>query len=203
MARLNVWLSLLLSGAALRACVAFQPSAQHRSRVAMRMSERDTSSTPAAIDRRQALAPLLLVPGLLLAADGASAKSLLEKRQGGYYQMVDEPTETFKASEKKATDFKRKQIEYRKKFDESFAKVSDAVDDPARQAGLKEVTKLVRLNKGLPEGLPLNSLITLVRRTKGAAKKKGEWGTDTELAYMGLIREIKEERRTDLASADE
>ena len=93
MARLNVWLSLLLSGAALRACVAFQPSAQHRSRVAMRMSERDTSSTPAAIDRRQALAPLLLVPGLLLAADGASAKSLLEKRQGGYYQMVDEPTE--------------------------------------------------------------------------------------------------------------
>ena len=75
-------------------------------------------------------------------------------------------SQTFKASEKKATDFKRKQIEYRKKFDESFAKVSDAVDDQARQAGLKEVTKLVRLNKGLPEGLPLNSLITLVRRTK-------------------------------------
>ena len=46
-------------------------------------------------------------------------------------------------------------------------------------------------NQGLPPGLRLTDFITLCRRVKAKATQTGGWKTDTEIAYMDMIRSIK------------
>ena len=106
-------------------------------------------------------------------------------------------------SAKQRVAFKQKNAIYRQKWDLQFANFTSAPDEAGRIAGLKGLAKLATANKGLPEGLPLNTLITLCRREKAKYQAKGAWGTESDIAYMSMIKAIKEERRTDLASADD
>ena len=106
-------------------------------------------------------------------------------------------------SAKKRDEFKKRNAIYRQKWDVQFANFTSAPDEAGRIAGLKGLAKLATTNRGLPEGLPLNTLIILCRREKAKYQPAGKWGTESDIAYMGLIKAIKEERRTDLASADD
>ena len=71
--------------------------------------------------------------------------------------------QAFKAAEKDRGAFKKKQAVYRQQWDTKF---SEFTTEQGRVSALGGLRGLAKTNRGLPEGLPLNTLITLCRREK-------------------------------------
>ena len=114
----------------------------------------------------------------------------------GYYDepaqaYLTEPTEEFKEAEKLRAAYREKTKEIRKIWDPEFAKFQEAKTDADRITALKRLEYLILGNQGLPPGLRLTDFITLCRRVKAKATQTGGWKTDTEIAYMDMIRSIK------------
>ena len=119
-----------------------------------------------------------------------------KKSQYGYYDepaqaYLTEPTEEFKEAEKLRAAYREKTKEIRKIWDPEFAKFQEAKTDADRITALKRLEYLILGNQGLPPGLRLTDFITLCRRVKAKATQTGGWKTDTEIAYMDMIRSIK------------
>ena len=114
----------------------------------------------------------------------------------GYYDepaqaYLTEPTEEFKEAEKLRAAYRQKTKEIKAIWDPEFAKFQDAKTDADRITALKRLEYLILGNQGLPPGLRLTDFITLCRRVKAKATQTGGWKTDTEIAYMDMIRSIK------------
>ena len=129
-----------------------------------------------------------------------SAPSVRHRRDAtshaGYYDepaqaYLTEPTEEFKEAEKLRAAYREKTKEIRKIWDPEFAKFQEAKTDADRITALKRLEYLILGNQGLPPGLRLTDFITLCRRVKAKATQTGGWKTDTEIAYMDMIRSIK------------
>ena len=119
-----------------------------------------------------------------------------KKSNYGYYDepaqaYLTEPTEEFKEAEKLRAAYREKTKEIRKIWDPEFAKFQEAKTDADRITALKRLEYLILGNQGLPPGLRLTDFITLCRRVKAKATQTGGWKTDTEIAYMDMIRSIK------------
>ena len=119
-----------------------------------------------------------------------------KKSNYGYYDepaqaYLSEPTAEFKEAEKLRAAYREKTKEIRKIWDPEFAKFQDAKTDADRITALKRLEYLILGNQGLPPGLRLTDFITLCRRVKAKATQTGGWKTDTEIAYMDMIRSIK------------
>ena len=71
-----------------------------------------------------------------------------------------------------------------------FAKFQDAKTDADRITQLKRLRYLILGNQGLPGGLQLTAIITRCSHVKAKATLTGGWKTDTEVAYMDMIRSI-------------
>ena len=150
-------------------------------------------------DRRALLQGGIGVASALVTPAFARTGSLMDskkKSQYGYYDepaqaYLTEPTEEFKEAEKLRAAYREKTKEIRKIWDPEFAKFQDAKTDADRITALKRLEYLILGNQGLPPGLRLTDFITLCRRVKAKATQTGGWKTDTEIAYMDMIRSIK------------
>ena len=125
--------------------------------------------------------------------------SVLPEEQRAY---LTEPTEEFKKEEAEVAAFRKRQAEYRKKWDGVFASFQEAPDDPALAGALSSLAKLVQINGGLPYGLRLTDMITLCRRVKSKAIDRGGWDTPVELEYMTLVRTVKRAQNPNLSTED-
>ena len=128
----------------------------------------------------------------------ARTGSLMDSKKKNYGYMdepaqayLSEPTAEFKEAEKLRAAYREKTKEIRKIWDPEFAKFQDAKTDADRITALKRLEYLILGNQGLPPGLRLTDFITLCRRVKAKATQTGGWKTDTEIAYMDMIRSIK------------
>ena len=138
----------------------------------------------------------LAVGGRARALNPMTDKVKRSRDDGGFsyaepQAYLNEPTAEFKAGEAARADFRKRQTAYRATWDTAFGAFRDAKDDPARIAGLRQLSKLVLANGGLPSGLKLTDLITLCRRVRRAASEAGQWETPAQIAYMDLVRDIK------------
>jgi len=115
---------------------------------------------------------------------------------------LSEPTEEFKKEEAERAAFRKRQVEYKKKWDGAFAEFQAAPNDAALAATLSSLAKLVQVNGGLPYGLRLTDMITLCRRVKAKAIQAGGWDTPVELEYMTLVRTVKRAQNPNLSVED-
>ena len=92
---------------------------------------------------------------------------------------LTEPTDEFKASEAKATEFKRAQLTAKQEFlatvDRLLAEGNDA---EMLEKHLKDLKGLVRKTGGLPLGIKKEELYKAIR----SKKAKGFWPTNVEIA---------------------
>ena len=150
-------------------------------------------------DRRALLRGLGLASITVATPALARTGSLMDSKKKsnyGYYDepaqaYLTEPTEEFKEAEKLRAAYRQKTKEIRAIWDPEFAKFQEAKTDADRITALKRLEYLILGNQGLPPGLRLTDFITLCRRVKAKATQTGGWKTDTEIAYMDMIRSIK------------
>ena len=149
-------------------------------------------------DRRALLRGLGLASITVATPALARTGSLMDSKKKNYGYMdepaqayLSEPTAEFKEAEKLRAAYREKTKEIRKIWDPEFAKFQDAKTDADRITALKRLEYLILGNQGLPPGLRLTDFITLCRRVKAKATQTGGWKTDTEIAYMDMIRSIK------------
>ena len=160
-------------------------------------TQRCATTLHAVSDRRALLEGLALASATIAAPAFARAGSLQSTKKGSYgYDEPDtayltEPTAEFKEAEKQRAAYREKAKGFRGKWDPDFAKFQDAKTDADRITALKRLEYLILSNEGLPSGLRLTDFITLCRRVKAKAVQTGGWKTDTEIAYMDMIRSIK------------
>jgi hypothetical protein len=153
-------------------------------------TQRCATTLHAVSDRRALLEGLALASATIAAPAFARAGSLQSTKKGSY--GYDEPeTAEFKEAEKQRAAYREKAKGFRGKWDPDFAKFQDAKTDADRITALKRLEYLILSNEGLPSGLRLTDFITLCRRVKAKAVQTGGWKTDTEIAYMDMIRSIK------------
>jgi hypothetical protein len=121
----------------------------------------------------------LLGPGGDYATTAAGGTAAASTKRPTY---LTEPTDEFKASEAKATEFRRKNL----KIVQQFNALLDAIgtvpnDDETKLATtLDELRRLVKANGGLPIGITKDDIVKTCRRRK--AKKY--WPTTVEVAYV-------------------
>lgn len=90
-----------------------------------------------------------------------------------------DPTEEFKENERKASDFKRAQLQEKQKFVKILEKLQEDPNDEAELAGdLDQLRQLVRTGGGLPLGITKEDVIKQVRRRKA----KRYWPINVEIA---------------------
>jgi len=100
---------------------------------------------------------------------------------------LTEPTEEFKASEEQRMQFKRAQLQLKKKLQDELDTLSaEKNDEDAMAQDLVNIRKTVTEIGGMPLGIKKDDLVKQVR----AKKAKGFWPTKVEYAYQGLISEI-------------
>lgn len=111
---------------------------------------------------------------------GPATEPVQEYVPGGKRPMyLVEPTAEFKENEIKALEFKRANLKIKKSFTDAIIKITDDPNDGNVLASdLDRVTKLVKVNKGLPEGITKDDIIKICRRRKS----KKFWPTDVEIA---------------------
>lgn len=119
---------------------------------------------------------------------GPTTPPVQEYVPGGKRPMyLVEPTEEFKQNEKKASEFKRQNLQIKKSFIDAIEKIStDPNEGDLLANDLDRIRKLVRQYRGLPEGITKDEVIKICRRRKS----KKFWPTDVEIAYQDLIMEI-------------
>ena len=149
-------------------------------------------------DRRSLLQGGIGVASALVTPAFARTGSLMDSKKKNYGYMdepaqayLSEPTAEFKEAEKLRAAYREKTKEIRKVWDPEFTKFQEAKTDEDRIKQLKRLEYLILGNQGLPPGLRLTDFITLCRRVKAKATQTGGWKTDTEIAYMDMIRSIK------------
>lgn len=106
----------------------------------------------------------------------------------GRPMYLTEPTEEFKQSESKATNFKRQMLQQKQEFLqllETFE--TDPNDETKLQQDLIAMRLSVRKQGGLPTGIPQQDLVKRIRRRKKTTKF---WPTSVEIAYQDLLEEI-------------
>jgi len=157
------------------------------------MKTKELSNTRRTIFQGIALAPFAATP-----AFAARAGSIMSTKKGGggYYDepeqaYLSEPTEEFKEAEKQRAAYREKTAAFRKIWDPEFIQFAEAKTDEVRIKQLKRLEYLILQNEGLPSGIRLTDFITSCRRVKAKATQTGGWKTDTEIAYMDMIRSIK------------
>merc|ERR1711865_103302 len=124
------------------------------------------------------------VAGTILIATAAPQNALAEPRP----TYLSEPTEEFLDNEKKAMEFKRKEIMLKKEFNALLDKfLGEADDEEALVQDINALQKQVAKAGGLPAGLKKEELFKMIRSKKG----KGFWPTRAEVAYQSLIGEIR------------
>ena len=161
--------------------------------------QRCATALRAHANRRALLQGGIGVASALVTPAFARTGSLMDSKKKsnyGYYDepaqaYLTEPTEEFKEAEKLRAAYRQKTKEIRAIWDPEFAKFQDAKTDADRITALKRLEYLILGNQGLPPGLRLTDFITLCRRVKAKATQTGGWKTDTEIAYMDMIRSIK------------
>ena len=160
--------------------------------------QRCATALRAHADRRALLQGAIGVASALVTPAFARTGSLMDskKKNYGYYDepaqaYLTEPTEEFKEAEKLRAAYRQKTKEIKAIWDPEFAKFQEAKTDADRITALKRLEYLILGNQGLPPGLRLTDFITLCRRVKAKATQTGGWKTDTEIAYMDMIRSIK------------
>jgi hypothetical protein len=70
------------------------------------------------------------------------------------------------------------------------AALEAAKTEPDLVLGLDNLTKFVLEQKGLPQGIKKQQLITDIRKVKRAGKDGGYWKKDAEISYEQLIYSI-------------
>jgi len=115
---------------------------------------------------------------LLLGGVLTTASSALAEPRPTY---LTEPTEEFKENERKAMEFRRQQLEIKKKFITVLDRLNNTSKTEAElENDLKELRTLVTQTGGLPNGLKKDDVVKQVR----AKKSKGFWPTNVEIAYV-------------------
>eukprot|EP00565_Helicotheca_tamesis_P000644 CAMPEP_0185729642 /NCGR_PEP_ID=MMETSP1171-20130828/6758_1 /TAXON_ID=374046 /ORGANISM="Helicotheca tamensis, Strain CCMP826" /LENGTH=165 /DNA_ID=CAMNT_0028398531 /DNA_START=225 /DNA_END=722 /DNA_ORIENTATION=- len=137
------------------------------------------------IDRREALRTTIATLGFGAAAMIPRAPAFAAFDPNNVY--LSDPTEEFKESERQRAEFRRAQLEIKKKFDVVLTRLTtESKTEEELVTDLKELKGLVTSTGGLPLGIKKDDLVKLVR----SKKAKGFWPTDVEYSYQALIREI-------------
>lgn len=89
-----------------------------------------------------------------------------------------EPTDEFRENERKASDFKRMELQKKQKFQSFLEQLQDEMNETSLLADLDGMRKMVREYGGLPLGISKESLVKTVR----ARKRKKNWSTQVEIA---------------------
>jgi len=102
-------------------------------------------------------------------------------------EYLSEPTDAFKESERQRDEFRRSQLLVKKKFNDSFAKLTfDSNTEDEIRSDLENLKQLIIDTGGLPIGIKKDEMVKIIR----AKKAKGNWPTSVEYAYQALIREL-------------
>ena len=132
-----------------------------------------TTRLDATASRREILSGTAAAAALVVA--GIPLESHAEPRP----MYLKEPTAEFKANEAKAADFKRKQLEQKKKFNDALDKlVNEPDDEDALEKDLIDLRRLVVETQGMPAGIKKEDMYKIVRTKKA----KGFWPTKVEIA---------------------
>lgn len=127
-------------------------------------------------NRRQ----VLLQSGVgLMSAFSIPMQALAEPRP----TYLTEPTDEFKQNEAKAMEFRRQQLEQKKKFTTVLDKLQTSSTEKDLVDNLQDLRSLVVQTAGLPGGLKKDDVIKQVR----AKKAKGFWPTNVEIAYVANV----------------
>ena len=152
-----------------------------------------SSSTALHVSRRDCLtaaSSLLLLPTVSRAADidygkiqdllgTPEDKPQVYDPKGPRPKYLVEPTEEFKQNEQAAADFKRKQIEKKKRFQAALDRLQeDPNDEEILAKDLDDLRRMVKEMGGLPEGITKQDVVKQVR----LRKKKKYWPTNVEIA---------------------
>ena len=142
------------------------------------------------------------IQDLLGSSDAAmgSSSSSYAPQPGKRPTYLTEPTDDFKQSEAKATEFKRQNLIQKQEFQGMIDRFDSAPNDEAALAdSLDEMRRFIRRASGLPQGITKQELITTIRRRK--AKKY--WPTNVEIAYQDLLYEIQYQQSPNTQKNDE
>jgi hypothetical protein len=108
---------------------------------------------------------------------------------------LTEPTDEFKASEAKAMEFKRQQLQIKKEFSSVLDKfLAEPDDEDALVTDLKALKAVIARTGGLPLGIKKEELFKIIR----SRKAKGYWPTNVEIAYQSLKQEISYQQNPNL-----
>lgn len=83
-----------------------------------------------------------------------------------------------------------RQFEKKKAFRSKVAALESAKTEPEIIKGLDDLTKFVLEQRGLPQGIKKQQLITDIRKVKKAGKDGQYWNKDAEISYEQLIYSI-------------
>lgn len=116
----------------------------------------------------------------LLGPNGGDYVKQYQVPEGGKRPTwLTEPTDEFKESEQKATEFKRKNLLISKQFQSLLSAITTAPDNEGTLIdSLDALRRLVKSNRGLPIGITKEEIVKTCRRRK--AKKY--WPTTVEVA---------------------
>jgi len=102
-------------------------------------------------------------------------------------EYLVEPTEEFKESERQRDEFRKNQIEIKKKFVIVLDRITNtSKTEKELVQDLEELKVLIATYNGLPLGIKKDDVVKQIR----AKKAKGFWPTSVEYAYQAVIREI-------------
>ena len=96
----------------------------------------------------------------------------------------------FVDSEKRAQEYRKKQVLLKKKFALYIDELNASINDEEMIAALQKMTKLVLEQQDMPSGYTKESFMKIVGLKKKAMLGKGLWGTPVDLAYKTLIQKI-------------
>lgn len=101
-----------------------------------------------------------------------------------------ELTEEFLSLDKKKREFRAKQLEIRKDWDEEMAVFMTLRDEKSIIKKMEKLVNIIRVAEGLPLGVTKKDMVSKMRTVKRAGKQDGFWTTDVEKAYQSYIRAV-------------
>lgn len=97
-------------------------------------------------------------------------------------------TEEFKALDSRATEFERKQLAYRKEWQQRVEALTSSTTDEQVLAALEGLRQSFRKtgDGNLPEGVSRDAFLRTVRRKQRDMEAAGLWGKDVRLSVLDL-----------------
>eukprot|EP00304_Pavlova_gyrans_P009310 CAMPEP_0206044034 /NCGR_PEP_ID=MMETSP1466-20131121/11353_1 /ASSEMBLY_ACC=CAM_ASM_001126 /TAXON_ID=44452 /ORGANISM="Pavlova gyrans, Strain CCMP608" /LENGTH=174 /DNA_ID=CAMNT_0053418913 /DNA_START=93 /DNA_END=617 /DNA_ORIENTATION=- len=113
------------------------------------------------------------------------------------YLPPGEETQEFKSLDQRATEFKRKQLSYKKKWEELTDKFAAARDDEEAMASLKAFQNAFfeEGNANLPEGVSRDAFLRTIRRKQKDLEAKDQWQKPVRMRFLDLKTAIDQSRR--------